>query len=102
MRFAKSKRFALELKRVAERQKRRSSDYSSDTSIWSECDFSARQLIEHLDTNPIGQLLQLIASLPEVRYDKIQKARQELDITDEQLDARLEKALDRMLEELGI
>lgn len=102
MRLTHSKRFALELKRIADRQKRGTFASLNEPSIWTEPDFSPRQLLEHLQKNPIGQLLQLIASLPEVRYDKIEKARRELNMTDQQLDERLEKALDRVLEELGI
>lgn len=71
-------------------------------SLWTEADFSPTQLLKHLDTNPIGQLLRLIAALPEVRYDKIEKARRELLLSEEQLDARLDMALDRVFEELSV
>lgn len=69
-------------------------------SVWTEPDFPTERLIRHIETNPIGKLLEMIAALPDVRYDKIEHARQQLLLSDEALDARLDVALDRVLEEL--
>ncbi len=57
-------------------------------------------LLEHLQDNPIGRLLQLIASLPEVRQEKVLRARKEIAENNLDMDRRLDAALDRILEEL--
>lgn len=59
-------------------------------------------LLEHLQANPIGRLLQLIASLPEVRQEKVLRARREIAENNLDMDRRLDAALDRILEELII
>ncbi|MEJ5260629.1 MAG: hypothetical protein WHS88_10620 [Anaerohalosphaeraceae bacterium] len=58
--------------------------------------------LEHLQANPIGRLLQLIASLPEVRQEKVLRARREIAENNLDMDRRLDAALDRILEELII
>lgn len=90
----------MEMRRLADRKNKLAVRQNESASLWTEPDFSPKQLLKHLDTNPLGQLLQVIAALPEVRYDKIEKARQELSISEELLDARLEMALDRVFEEI--
>ncbi len=97
---SKTKRFKMEMRRLAERNTKRAAEPNQAASLWTESDFSPKQLLRHLDTNPIGQLLQLIAALPEVRYDKIEKARRELWISEEALDMRLDMALDRVFEDI--
>jgi len=44
--------------------------------------------------------LRLIASLPEVRKDKVLRARREIRDNTQEIDSRLDLALDRVLEEL--
>ena len=47
-----------------------------------ECEeFSEDQLFEHMRSNPIGRLLGLIASMPEVRREKVLRARHEIQNT---------------------
>lgn len=99
---SKTKRFNMEMRRLADRKNKADTARTEPVSLWTEADFSPTQLLKHLDSNPIGQLLQLIAALPEVRYDKIAKARRELSMSEEQLNARLDVALDRMFEELSV
>jgi len=98
---SKTKRFNMEMRRLAARNNKVHSVRTEPVSLWTEADFSPTQLLKHLDVNPIGQLLKLIAALPEVRYDKIEKARRELLLSEEQLDARLDMALDRVFEEIA-
>lgn len=63
-------------------------------------EFSEQQLFEHMQSNPLGRLLRLIASLPEVRRDKVLRARREIQENGAEMDSRLDAALDRVLEEL--
>jgi hypothetical protein len=63
-------------------------------------EFSDEQIFGHLQSNPLGRLLRLIASLPEVRKDKVLRARREIRDNTQEIDSRLDLALDRVLEEL--
>jgi hypothetical protein len=65
-------------------------------------DLLKEPILEHLQTNPIGQLLHLIASLPEVRQEKVLRARREIAENSPEMERRLDAALDRILEELII
>lgn len=96
---SKTKRFQLELRRLAER-KSRDSVHLAEPDVWAESDFPTERVLKHMETNPLGKLLELIAALPDVRYEKIEHARKQLSLSEEALDARLDVALDRMLEEL--
>jgi hypothetical protein len=100
METSKTRRFNIEMRRVADRKNRGQVNPSETPSLWTQSDFSPAQLLRHMETNPLGQLLKLIATLPDVRYDKIERARQQLVLSDEALDERVNLALDRMFEEL--
>lgn len=58
------------------------------------------QILENIHTTPIGQLLKKIASLPEVRQEKILDVRQQLTEGKYDLNERLDVAIDRVLEHL--
>ena len=58
------------------------------------------QILENIHTTPIGQLLKKIASLPEVRQEKILDVRQKLTEGKYDLSERLDVAIDRVLEQL--
>ncbi|NLK42742.1 MAG: hypothetical protein GX298_11940 [Planctomycetes bacterium] len=96
----KTRRFQLEMRRVTDRQCRVRVGTAEQQLNWASPDFPTERVIRHLDTNPIGRLLKLIAALPEVRYEKIEHARRQLSMSDEVLNERLDVALDRVLEEL--
>jgi len=100
MENSKTKRFQLEMRRLAERQCRVRIGKAEQQLCWASPDFPTERVIHHLETNPIGRLLKLIAALPEVRYEKIKHARRQLSLSDEALNERLDLALDRVLEEL--
>lgn len=97
---SRTRRIQLEMRRLADRKCRVRIGRPETDSLWAEPDFPTDRLIRHIETNPIGKLLDLIAALPEVRYDKIEHARRQLSLSEEALDARLDLALDRVLEEL--
>jgi hypothetical protein len=63
-------------------------------------DIMMEQILENIHTTPIGQLLQKIASLPEVRQEKILDVRQQLTEGKYELNERLDVAIDRVLEHL--
>jgi hypothetical protein len=58
------------------------------------------QIVENINTTPIGQVLRRIASLPEVRRRKVLDVRRQLTQGRYDLDGRLDIAVDRVLEEL--
>ena len=58
------------------------------------------EILENIHSTPVGQVLKRIASLPEVRKDKILDVRRRLDDGNYNVNARLDDALDRVLEDL--
>jgi hypothetical protein len=54
------------------------------------------------DTNftPLGQLLEMIGSLPEIRQEKVYNVRDRLDTESYDMDHTLDSAIDKVLEEL--
>ena len=69
-------------------------------SLAPDEDIIMEQIIENIHTTPIGQLLKKIASLPEVRQEKILDVRQQLTEGKYDLNERLDVAIDRVLEHL--
>ena len=63
-------------------------------------DLMMEQILENLNNTPIGQVLQKIACLPEVRKDKILDLRKQLTDGKYDLNERLDIALDKVLEDL--
>ncbi len=50
-------------------------------------------------TTPLGQLLKLIGSLPEIRHEKVHGVRRQIDHGDYDISTNLDAALDKVLEE---
>jgi len=71
-----------------------------DNQVNDQSDFLTGQLLEHFNTNPLGRLLKIIASLPEVRPEKLAHARRLVRKENTDLDIRLDAVLDKVLEEL--
>jgi hypothetical protein len=63
-------------------------------------DLIMEQILENINTTPIGQVLKRIASLPEVRKDKVLDVRQRLTEGKYDLNGRLDVALDKVIEDL--
>lgn len=63
-------------------------------------DLIMEQILENLNTTPIGQVLKKIASLPEIRQEKVLDVRQRLTEGKYELNEHLDVALDKVLEEL--
>ncbi len=66
----------------------------------NEDDFLAGRLFENLNSTPLGRLLKIIASLPEIRQEKVVNARHRINCTEYETGTRLDMALDKVLEEL--
>jgi len=80
--------------RPARRRSRRTENPASEEDLIME------QILKNITTTPIGQVLKKIASLPEVRQEKILALRRQLTEGKYNLNERLDVVLDRVLEEL--
>ncbi len=58
------------------------------------------QILENVHNTPLGQVLKRIASLPEVRQEKVLQLRRQITEGEYDLAERLEMALDKVLEDL--
>jgi hypothetical protein len=63
-------------------------------------DMMMEQILENINTTPIGQVLRKIASLPEIRKEKVLDVRRQLTEGKYNLDERLDVALEKVLEHL--
>jgi len=63
-------------------------------------DLTMEQILENISSTPIGQVLKRIASLPEIRRQKVLRVRRQLSEGKYDLSERLDIALDRVLEDL--
>ena len=83
-----------------ERQNRQVDVDFVEEKLTEKEDFIMEQILENLNATPIGQVLKRIASLPEVRKDKVLGVRRQLTDGKYDLSERLDIALDKVLEEL--
>jgi hypothetical protein len=58
------------------------------------------EILDNISTTPLGQVLKKIASLPEIRRDKVLEIRRRLTKGQYDLGERLDIALDKVLEDL--
>ena len=77
----------------------RQGDYV-DESLAGNNDLIMEQILENVNSTPIGQVLKKIASLPEVRKEKVLDVRRQLTEGKYELNERLSAALDKVLEDL--
>jgi hypothetical protein len=63
-------------------------------------DLVMEQILDNINSTPIGQVLRKIASLPEIRREKVMNLRREITEGRYDLAERLDIALDRVLEDL--
>jgi negative regulator of flagellin synthesis FlgM len=56
---------------------------------------------DHVEISPLGQMLDGISQLPEIRYEKVEEIRRQIAAGSYETSERLELALDRLLEELN-
>ena len=74
---------------------------SVNKNLAADEDLLMEQILENINTTPIGQILKKIASLPEVRKEKILDVRRQLTEGKYNLNERLDIALDKVLEDLA-
>jgi hypothetical protein len=58
------------------------------------------QILENIQSTPLGTVLKRIASLPEVRREKVLQVRREITLGRYDLAERLDQALEKVLEDL--
>lgn len=63
-------------------------------------DLVMEQILDNINSTPIGQVLKKIASLPEIRREKVMNLRREITEGRYDLAERLDIVLDRVLEDL--
>ncbi|MHC4737703.1 MAG: flagellar biosynthesis anti-sigma factor FlgM [Planctomycetota bacterium] len=69
-------------------------------TLSADDDLIMEHILENINNTPIGQVLKKIASLPEVRREKVLDVRQQLTEGQYNLNERLDIALDKVLEDL--
>jgi hypothetical protein len=72
----------------------------ANENLVAEQDLLMEQILENINTTPIGQVLKKIATLPEVRKEKVLDLHQRLSHGEYRLNERLDAALDKVLEDL--
>ncbi len=70
-----------------------------NSSVQDE-DAMMETILENLNNTPMGQVLKKIASLPEIRQDKVLNVRKQLTDGKYDLNERLNIAMDKVLEDL--
>jgi hypothetical protein len=65
-----------------------------------ETDMLAEKLLDSMRSSPLSRLLKVISTLPEVRVEKVERARMQINQPEECWDTKMDMALDRVLEEL--
>ncbi|MHC4123578.1 MAG: hypothetical protein ACYSSI_08410 [Planctomycetota bacterium] len=73
---------------------------SINDNLTENKDLVLEQILENINNTPIGRVLKRIATMPEVRQEKILGVRQQLTEGDYEIKDRLDIALDKVLEEL--
>ena len=63
-------------------------------------DLVMEQILDNINTTPIGQVLKKIASLPEVRKEKVLDLRRQITKGEYDLNERLDVAVDKVIEHL--
>ena len=63
------------------------------------CDPTACQVYEPMTSSPLGRLLGLISSLPEIRHEKVSSVRRQIDMDQYNISDNLDLAMDKILEE---
>jgi hypothetical protein len=78
----------------------RNQETSPAEGLTADQDLLMEQILDNINTTPIGRVLKRIASLPEVRKEKVLDVRQQLSRGKYRVNERLDVALDRVLEDL--
>ncbi len=90
----------MEYKKVSEMSDSLKKEQPVNQDKIQEQDEVMEQILDNINSTPIGKVLKNIASLPEVRKDKVLGVRERLNKGDYDLNGRLDQALDKVLEDL--
>ena len=71
-----------------------------ETDLAHDKDLIMEQILENINHTPLGQVLKKIASLPEVRQQKVLRLRRQITTGQYDLTERLDEVLDKVLEDL--
>ena len=71
-----------------------------EVELGHDQDAVMEQILENVSNTPIGKVLKRIASLPEVRREKVLKVRRQLSDGSYDLNDRLNSAIDKVLEDV--
>jgi hypothetical protein len=71
-----------------------------DTDLPQDEDAVMEQILENIQNTPLGVVLKKIASLPEVRREKVLQVRRQLTLGRYDLTKRLDQALEKVLDDL--
>jgi anti-sigma28 factor (negative regulator of flagellin synthesis) len=71
-----------------------------ETELARDRDLIMEQILENINHTPLGQVLKKIASLPEVRQQKVLRLRRQITAGKYDLSERLDEVLDKVLEDL--
>ena len=71
-----------------------------EKTLEPDSDLVMEQILNNINTTPIGQVLKKIASLPEIRREKVLDVRRQITEGKYDLNQRLDVALDKVLEHL--
>lgn len=63
-------------------------------------DLLMEQILNNINITPLGNVLKRIASMPEIRQNKVLEMRKRLSSNQYELDDRLDVAMERVLEDL--
>jgi hypothetical protein len=74
--------------------------FKSNIDLSNDQDFVMEQILDSVNSTPIGQVLKRIASMPEVRQEKVLDVRRQLSEGNYELTDRLASAMDKVLEDV--
>lgn len=81
-------------------QERQDWENPLETNLSQDKDIVMEQILENIHHTPLGQVLKRIASLPDVRRQKVLHLRRQITEGKYDLADRLDMALDKVLEDL--
>lgn len=70
--------------------------------IIADDDLLMEHILDNMNSTPLGQVLKKIASLPEVRREKVLRVRKQLTEGRYDLNERLDLALEKVLDDLNV
>ena len=75
---------------------------SAFNDLIADEDLLMEQILDNMNSTPLGQVLKKIASLPEVRREKVLRVRKQLTEGRYDLNERLDLALEKVLDDLNV